>query len=360
MLFLAKVIKMLELFKSFMHINDINSQFLDLHKRNSFALSNIGLTRATISQRIYKESGFKFKLSANHNFTVCVSHDIDTLFLSKRHCFKQLSFDVFNLRIPKIAQNVKTIVNKRNSIFNNIEQLTSILDRYNISSTFFFMALEKYERDFNYEIDEVKDVLLTLVEKGHAIGLHGGHEAYFNKTKMLSEKNKLEDVLSKEVIGYRNHYLKCQIPDFYNNLEYCGFKYDSTIGYHDMVGFRNGVCFPFQPYNEVLNNEFQFYEIPLALMDVTLYKYLNLDFKTSLEIAKYVVDGVASIGGVFTLLWHNTEIFGERLELFLEILNYCQEKHAIFINMEQLIKMWEEGDYASQYNKMIKECIKDE
>jgi hypothetical protein len=56
-------------------------------------------------------------------------------------------------------------------------------------------------------------------------------------------------VLKKEVFGYRNYYLRFKTPETWELLAEVGFSYDSTFGYHGYAGFRNGMYYPFSPYN---------------------------------------------------------------------------------------------------------------
>jgi hypothetical protein len=51
--------------------------------------------------------------------------------------------------------------------------------------------------------------------------------------------------------------------------------YDTTFGYNDLVGFRNGMCYPFRPYNLNTASEVNILEIPLALMDGTLFDVIR-------------------------------------------------------------------------------------
>lgn len=57
---------------------------------------------------------------------------------------------------------------------------------------------------------------------------------------LKKKKRRLEEVLGKKVVGYRNHYLRFRVPDTWELLSKAGFKYDTTFGYSDCAGFRNG------------------------------------------------------------------------------------------------------------------------
>ena len=109
--------------------------------------------------------------------------------------------------------------------------------------------------DFNFEIEDLEHEIGIIRDRGWEVGLHGGHNAYNNFEEIKKEKNKIERVLNKKVVGYRNYFLRFKVPDAWELLSKAGFKYDTTLGYADMVRFRNGMCHPFKPFNLRINRE---------------------------------------------------------------------------------------------------------
>ena len=88
----------------------------------------------------------------------------------------------------------------------------------------------------------------------------------------------------------------------------CGLAYDSTVGFADRVGFRAGTCFPYHPWLLHLNREANLIEIPLIVMDKTLMEYMGLSPEESLEEIYRSAARCRVVGGVFTLLWHNSSV----------------------------------------------------
>jgi hypothetical protein len=173
------------------------------------------------------------------------------------------------------------------------------------------------------------------------VGLHGGHEAYNNPAEIKSEKQKLEKVLRKEVMGYRNHYLRFKTPETWELLADAGFSYDSTFGYHDCAGFRNGMCHPFKPYNLKTGKEIDILELPLTIMDTTLFhSQMHLDFKQAWSLTEKLILTVERCRGVLTVLWHNTYMQGEYLEYYKKLLQYCYEKGAWMASGAQICNWW--------------------
>ena len=113
-------------------------------------------------------------------------------------------------------------------------------EKYNAKSSFYFLAAERDVKRFRYNLESLGDAIGLIADRGWEVGLHGSYYAYDDLQEIKSEKDKLERLLGKKVTGCRNHYLRFKVPDTWELLAKAGFKYDTTFGYDDMVGFRNG------------------------------------------------------------------------------------------------------------------------
>jgi peptidoglycan/xylan/chitin deacetylase (PgdA/CDA1 family) len=205
------------------------------------------------------------------------------------------------------------------------------------------MAESPGEREYLYDIENLEPEIGNIIDRGCEVGLHGGFTTYLNDQEMKKKRERLEKVTHKPVHGYRNHFLLFKVPDTWECLSKAGFQYDATLGYADCAGFRNGMCHPFKPFNLNTNHEIEILEIPLIVMDSTLdYTYMRLESKRW-EFTKKLIDRVAACHGVFTLLWHNTYMSGEKTELYEKILQYCNEKKAWMTNGETIINYIKNG-----------------
>ena len=134
------------------------------------------------------------------------------------------------------------------------------------------LSLKPNEKDFNYRVEELETYISEVVDRGFEIGLHGGWEAYKDRNKLHNEKTRLEKTLNKKVEGYRNHYLLFKQPETWKMLHEEGFIYDSTLAFPDGVGFRNGLCSPFKPYDLGAGKPLDIIELPVAVMDRAMVK----------------------------------------------------------------------------------------
>ncbi len=155
----------------------------------------------------------------------------------------------------------------------NIYDIAALEDSYNLRSTFFMLdesirynifkpktfvlAVGRY----NMFEPKIKEAILYLDSKGWEIGLHGSFLSYNNKELLGREKSRLESIIGHPVIGTRQHHLNMD-ETTWKIQEELGFKYDSTWGFNNNIGIKEGKIKPFYP------NQTKFTVFPLTVMDV--------------------------------------------------------------------------------------------
>lgn len=334
-----------ELWDLFTRKEEYNSAILDKYQRFPYYLSKCrDILEPEVSKFLIK-NGLKIKYPGNKKFAVCLTHDVDALYISKQVAVKKTLSSLKRYKFKKALDTFKVVFSRINKKWNplwNFEEIIELEKKYNVKSTFYFLADSRNKFNSNYSIESLKAELNSISKNGWEIGLHGSYDAYDNLDQIRKEKEKLEQILGKEIISYRNHYLRFKTPGTWELFAKAGFKYDTTFGYADMVGFRNGTCHPFKPFNLNTNKEINILEIPLTIMDGTLFDYMKLSIEGAWEITKLLIDRVEKYNGIITILWHNTSfdnIFRQGLKGFYEkILEYCYKKNAWMTNGKEI---WE-------------------
>lgn len=321
--------------------HEVSHQRLDEYGRARWTDSGISDPTEPVVSAWLAESGHAPQWPDGHGFALCLTHDIDVLHYSRKH----KAWDAAISLIRGTLRNGPPLKRERFSArhlnplwcFRDIIELEQ---RYSATSTFNFLALNPGDEDFNYRIPDLSEELNGIVSAGCEVALHGGHEAWKNRDALIREKERIEDILSEPVTGYRSHYLRFRVPDTWLLLRDAGFEYDSTLGWHDAVGFRNGMCHPFQPIDPATGEQIDILEIPLAVMDRTFDRYMELDEDDAWSAVRAMIDRVAVLNGVLTVLWHNTDFSGRRRELYERILSYGNERGAWLTNCRGIARWW--------------------
>jgi len=318
---------------------------LDKYSRFNHAFSRYkNILEPTLSQYLLR-NGLKASYPGGKRFAVCLTHDVDDIYPPLTHMGLSSLYSIKRLDFNQLKQQVLWKFNRKwTSPYRNFKIIMEMESCFDAKSTFYFLTSDKDIRRFRYHIEELRDELRTIIDNGWDVGLHTGYYSFDSLEDIQTEKRKLEKVLGKEVIGCRNHYLRFKVPDTWEILSKAGFKYDTTFGYVDNIGFRNGMCHPFRPYNRNSDSEIDIVEMPLAVMDVTVFRHMKLDDAAALNLLKTLVNTAEECNGILTLLWHNDDFncpFKENwVELYKEILKYCYDKDAWMTSAEEVYKWW--------------------
>lgn len=272
--------------------------------------------------------GYSIDYPDNASFAVCLTHDIDEVYHSVISKGMGALRHLEGGNLAGAVQALSQIWSKKLP-FCNFSEIMDLEEKYGATSTFFIMSESPGESSYGYSIEDLAPEIGEITDRGWDVGLHGGDTSYLDPQEMKRKKVQMERVLHRPVTGYRNHFLRFRVPDTWEYLSQAGFLYDATFGYADCAGFRNGMCHPFRPFNLNKNHEIDILEIPLTIMDVTMDSlYMRLDDKTKWEFIKMLIDRVINCQGVFTLLWHNTYMRGDNIDLYEKILQYCNDRKA--------------------------------
>ena len=312
--------------------------------RSLYQLNGRGdITVAPVS-RFLGEHGLRWEYPEGRKFGVCLTHDVDDIYPPGRHMLYSAAWGAARLDFKGAGHQLAwKLSGKAHSPYRNFREIIRLEKACGGASSFYFLAKGEDIRRYRYDVGDLGPDLGSIVDEGCEVGLHGGYYTYGSLDAMKEEKRRIEQVLGKPICGYRNHYLSFKVPDTWQLLSQAGFGYDTTLGYNDRPGFRNGMCHPFRPYSRATGKPVDIVEIPLAIMDDSLF-WDRPTFQDAWAAARRLVDGVEQCGGVITLLWHNT-VFGATYQepmrrMYSKLLQYCSEKGAWLASGEQI---WQWG-----------------
>jgi len=307
------------------------------------------------------ENGFQPKYPENKKFAVCISHDLDSLMHYPKHKvapkyqggFKNI-LSIFKYEIQsRFKKGIKEI---NESI--HPSHIQKLAEEYGFKSSYYMLSLKDGEQDFNYQLEDVKSIIDDILKSGNEIGLHGGHKAYNSSEKIKQEKEYLAQFSNPK--GYRNHFLRFKVPETWNYIQANGFEYDTTFGFHDMIGFRNGMCYPHRPFDLNKNEFIDLVEVPLIVMDSSLIKYMNLNWEIAFQMVKKLIDDIEEINGVFTILWHNQMYTGENRAFIKRVLDYLKKKDPWMPTSIELVAHYKTSGYLENIEKQVKALQKGE
>ncbi|MGD9078413.1 MAG: polysaccharide deacetylase family protein [Desulfobacterales bacterium] len=341
-------------------------------------LNTMGLLYTPVVDENYLSHDGKRPVWPNTNaFAVCLTHDVDEVSLySYRQSLRGIQRPPKNSRLrfhsirKAFGLGLNTIRITKN-LFNKdplhcYERWLEIEKAYDAKSTFFFWpgwrnVTKHHHSDSTYELDDcvvfdrqkctVTEMIQEIHRRDWEIGLHPSWYAFNDVDELKRQKEALETALESSVHSVRQHYLHYDIRNTPRVHSEAGFKYDSTLGFNDNIGFRFGTCYPWNLYDLKADQKLPIVEIPLIVQDVAMLspnKGLRLNWEMALDYIVLMTERVNQVGGVLTLLWHTNEIINlESLRVYKKSLEYLKRQNCWMTTVRQV------GDWWTQRSKTI-------
>lgn len=264
---------------------------------------------------------------------IFVSHDIDSV----NGSFMQDGFWAIKRGRLDIVLSliIKEVFNRKE--WRNIDQIIKLNSEFDIKSTFFWLVNKGVGtdniRNADYLIDNQRGLISTVHKNSSFNGLH--------KSCSTDSINQELQKLPSEVTINRHHFLNFKLPELFNQVEESKLNFDSSLGFAERYGFRNGFAMPFIPYNIEQDKPYSFVEMPLMVMDGSFQKYLKIPMHETANIAISFFEK-HKYNSYLSFLWHNTHFTNYKYkgykEEYIKIIKYLYESNFEFVSPEEIIQ----------------------
>ena len=216
---------------------------------------------------------------------------------------------------------------KLESLYRNIPEYIELEEKYGIRSTFFFRTL--YE---NGNVEDYEDDIQTLQKGNWEVALHTDPKSVDSIEKIKQEKEKLESLTKKPIIGNRVHFLNYN-SDLPLKLKQLGFLYDSSLRHSkDRIDEKE------MGYSKIDG----LIEFPVTLMDAYLFTHMKIEEKKNVSEFQKALDVGRNLSeeNIISVIWHDNVLKMKGGRVYKEILEFLtsQEDVKIFSGNE-LVKI---------------------
>jgi len=253
---------------------------------------------------------------------IVLTHDVDAIRKTLRIRFKQSAFDAFNAvramaqgrplaAMQRVAHGVRFALSAGD--YWTFARMCGMEEARGRRSIFNVYAGDASPRsaparlliDPSYDVRaaEVAAMLRGLVAQGWKVGLHPSFDAWSSAADIGAQKERLERAIGTPVRVCRQHWLRFSWSATWAAQEAAGLEIDTTLGFNDRPGFRNGCALQFHPLDDE-GRPRRLAVLPLVLMDSQLYDYASPGGAVpQAGIARWI-DEIRAVRGTATVLWH--------------------------------------------------------
>ena len=302
------------------HIKDIHERF---DAKESVAFQHGFITKPMINiwaQKIKKLLAHKFPdlIFPEKKYEYISTIDIDNAYAYKEKGLMRILGayirSIFNLDIKEAIERTKVLFGLLRDPYDTYDYQLLLQHKYNLKTIYFFLLADYGMNDKNIPVQNRKfQALIKSIADYSEVGIHPGFGSNRSVRKLQEEHGRLEMILNREVTKSRQHFLKLTLPETYQNLIDLDITDDYTMGYASHVGFRAGICTPFNFYDLDLDVETKLKIHPFAVMDATLRFYMKVSAEEAHSYINTLVDEVRAVNGTFYSLWHNESLSDDKL-----------------------------------------------
>ena len=189
--------------------------------------------------------------------------------------------------------------------------------------------------------------LREMADAGWEFGLHASIHTRTEPEGFRRSRELLEAHLDRPIHGLRHHYwaLDWKRPwQTFHQHAAAGFRYDSSVAWRDVPGYRAGTSLPYRPWDPEQRRPIDLWELPAAIMDGHFLEHRSTGTE---ESVLSVIEETRSVGGMLVLNWH-TESANQAFtragfrDAFERILTKVSEAGDAWITTPvQLLDHWE-------------------
>jgi len=282
---------------------------------------------ADIEAEEIERAGFfvrKARWPLNAQIAVCLTHDVDNVRRPISHILKRARrFSLSDLLFAMLGLR---------SLYNNIDFVVDLEAKKGFKSSFYFLSK-------NYDLGALASNAQRLCELGWEVGLHGDFGTHDSPEQMTDAVRIMSSAFGRRPVGLREHYLQFDYSKTWEIAQSSGFIYDSTVGNRSSLGFRLGLCTPFHPPDSAWR-QLDVIELPLVLMDTTLWGYLGRSEKEGETDFMSHLDYVKKVNGLMTLLWHQESVRMKGGRIYPRLLTALSGQGCYVTTCERIARWW--------------------
>lgn len=252
------------------------------------------------------------EFEANARYSFLPTYDIDIAYSYRgkgiRRNIGGFIRDFMKGKWTQCRQRLAVLWAGQKDSYDAYEALDKLHAAYQIKPIYFLLLSQGGPLDKNLHpaTNAMKKLIQTLKAK-YTCGIHPSWESHSHEDILRSEIRHL----GGKVFHSRQHYIRFNLPDTYRLLLLSGIRFEYSMGYGSINGFRASTSHPFIWFDLKNNASTELMVHPFCFMECNARFEQKQDTLSSLEEMRHYKNVVQSVGGQYIMIWHNFALGSE-------------------------------------------------
>ena len=207
-----------------------------------------------------------------------------------------------------LKERILVLRGKQKDPFDAYGWMNRLHERYKLKPYYFFLVPEKrgrYDKNISPKCKAMQELIRDHVIR-YPIGIHPSWKSGNDDRLLKKEIETLSKLNGSAILSSRQHYIRFNLPEGYRRLIDSGIKYDFSMGYGSINGFRASVASPFYWYDLEKELQTELMLFPFCYMEANSFYEQKFSPQQALEEMKQYYNAVKSVNGYFIMIWHNS------------------------------------------------------
>lgn len=213
---------------------------------------------------------------------------------------------LLHLDLQDFRRRTRVLMGLETDPYDTYAYQLEVQKRYGFKPIYFFLLGDYGVNDKNISPQNRRfHELIRSLSDYAQVGIHPSFGSNTDSQRLPVEISRLKNIVHRDITKSRQHFLMMKFPETYRNLSERDITDDYSMGFANEIGFRAGICTPFNFYDLDNESESTLRIHPFAVMDATLNLYMKLSPEAAVERVKKIISSVREVRGDMMFIWHN-------------------------------------------------------
>jgi len=296
--------------ENFLHLPLINLWLEELKKKLKEKYSPKESFRTTPDS--YRDNILQRSPYGQHSiFNFIPTYDVDIAYSYKHKGFWRntggMLKSMVNWQWSMFNERWKILRGKTGDPYDAYTWMDKLHEQYQLKPYYFFHVggrTGKYDKN----ISPARKAMQELIQHHYyryPIGIHPSWRSGDDPGLLVQEIQSLEKITGGKILSSRQHYIRFGLPQTYRLLIDAGIKYEFSMGYGSINGFRASIASPFYWYDLEKETQTQLLLFPFCFMAANSFYEQKFSPQQALEELQHYHKVTQSVNGLLITIWHN-------------------------------------------------------